>query len=699
MDYYFLKSIIGSNKKPIIPDKESKSFYIPKKRKDPYVEPTFNKEYFDSEKPDITLVSAVGATGKSTLAKELSHDLQLPLLDLGEHKPVGGNALTGILTDAYDPSNIGDIFSGIRDGSFGVIIDGVDEGKAKTNDETFRAFLDDVSKHIGKSNHTSIVMLGRTQSLEDCYLHFLGNGDDVGLATINTFSIDSAKTYVDTFTSGANEDHTEKYREARDLIINCISDAFQHEENESRFESFIGYPPVLDSISTALDEESNYVKITNKLEGNKDEEDIEVKTLYKISRYIIDRERNEKIIPQIVKPIVSSKPEDIRQKALEGAYTLRNQSARLVAHCLGENAEVTAIPDPNLQEQYEESLTEWLREHPFLDGNNFRNVVFEAVALAKLMSSDSEYLKKLARRYLRLSKGSYHLVYMMNIMGNNDIIDTSHIPPLVSASLEFRSTRSNVEVRVDGISHEEYDALTNPDTEANVSVNLLDKNSHGLKKEFSFRADIDDTDEIVLHSPVGGLFMTVPCEVALSGSGEIEILAPNEVSSRSLRFDTDSLVARPAPQGSSKSIIFRSRSVNGYLRDISINNAELTFSIEEFEGVHHPLYQYAEQHSPKNFDPNLKNKYIRLRRILREFRSHGKGSLAKYYEKIEHSRVLKNEIGKNILSSLLEDEILFKKDVMYHLDTDKLDTHLGVGWHDFRLGKQPDKLMDYLKKV
>jgi hypothetical protein len=115
--------------------------------------------------------------------------------------------------------------------------------------------------------------------------------------------------------------------------------------------------------------------------------------------------------------------------------------------------------------------------------------------------------------------------------------------------------------------------------------------------------------------------------------------------------------------------------------------------------VGYPVHQYARESDEPSFDPLLKNKYIRLRRMLREFRSHSKGQLAKYEEKIEDSRVLKNKLGEKILLRLIEDGILYKDGVMYILDTDKMASELGINWHDFRLGKIPDSLVEYLKSI
>jgi hypothetical protein len=114
----------------------------------PYIQPSFEKILFDSERPTIILISAVGASGKTALAENLSRETGLPILDLSKHQPVGANALTDVLTQAFDIQDISTVLGGLATGTFGVIIDGVDEGRSKTTKEAFEAFLDDIIRTV-----------------------------------------------------------------------------------------------------------------------------------------------------------------------------------------------------------------------------------------------------------------------------------------------------------------------------------------------------------------------------------------------------------------------------------------------------------------------------------------------------------------------------------------------------------------------
>ena len=165
MEYKALKSIVASQKGRTVPLSPSESFFVKTERVDPYIEPGFSKDEFPKEKPSILLVSALGASGKTTTAHALSFDIQMPILDLAKHKAVGDNTLTGILTTAYPIGEIGAVLEGLSKGTHGIIIDGIDEGRSKTTEQAFEAFLDDLIQRSKGSTSTTIVVFGRSQVL------------------------------------------------------------------------------------------------------------------------------------------------------------------------------------------------------------------------------------------------------------------------------------------------------------------------------------------------------------------------------------------------------------------------------------------------------------------------------------------------------------------------------------------------------
>jgi hypothetical protein len=310
MNFYSLSTIVAAKKKAIPMEESTDSFGLAPKRSEPYIEPTFSKVEFPQEKPVVILISAVGATGETTLAQVLSNQTCLPLLDLANHKPVGDNTLTGLLTSAFRVEDLSRVFEGIGQGTFGVIIDGIDEARSKTTEKAFEAFLDDIARLCKNASTTTFVLLGRTQILDDCWIYLTEKGITTGLITISPFDLDRAREYIDAFTPGPASSHPGEYREVRDLILERLSAAFGNitPENDQSFLSFIGYPPVLDAIVTLLREEQNYHRLSEELAGS-GIKDIEIELLSRIAVYILHREKEQKILPNILKPLIADMPQ------------------------------------------------------------------------------------------------------------------------------------------------------------------------------------------------------------------------------------------------------------------------------------------------------------------------------------------------------------------------------------------------------
>jgi hypothetical protein len=292
-----------------------------------------------------------------------------------------------------------------------VIIDGIDEGRSKTNEKAFEAFLDDIVRLCAGSEGTSFVLLGRTQILEDCWLYLEDKGVSTGLVNISPFDLDGAREYIDAFTDGQTSSHAAEYIEVRDGILNGLGAAFGDSATgtDEAFLSFIGYPPVLDAIATLLREEQNYHRIKGELQDT-DLNDVEIKLLHRIVSYILRREKEQKVIPNIVSPLVADMPQKDREAIAAQVFAAEEQCVRLVSYCLGKPLTLMEIKEPLINEKYEAQLLSWLPEHPFIAGRLFRSVVFEAVAIATLIASGTSLDVQLGIEYASSHKYNYHLV-------------------------------------------------------------------------------------------------------------------------------------------------------------------------------------------------------------------------------------------------------------------------------------------------
>jgi hypothetical protein len=363
LNYQDLRSIVGSSKSSFALSAATESFQAITDGERPYITPTFAKDSFDEEQPQFLLVSAVGASGKTALANKLSSDIGLPVLNLGKHPPVADNTLTGILTTSFPYENLAGVLIGLKNGTYGVIVDGIDEGRSKVNEQAFNAFLEDLIRLSSGSQKTTFVLLGRTQALIDCWVYLQGRGVSVGLASIEPFAREKAVEYIDTFAKPPVSGQREQYNTARDLILAKLEGAFSGQA--AQYLSFIGYPPVLDAIATLLKEEKNYQKLAADLQES-GSQGVQTDLLFKISAYLLKREKVDKVLPNVVQGLIAEFPAQIQGEIKARAYDFQEQSARLVSHCLGTPCALEIIPQPGLNLQYEEQVESFLADHPFL---------------------------------------------------------------------------------------------------------------------------------------------------------------------------------------------------------------------------------------------------------------------------------------------------------------------------------------------
>jgi len=537
--------------------------------------------------------------------------------------------------------------------------------------------------------------------VHDCWIYLSEQSIPTALITISPFTLTEAKEYIDTFV-GPRSSAT-YYATARDAILDKLARVFIGiaKQETSGFLSFIGYPPVLEAIVTLLANEQNYHKLLNDL-GDPEGQNVELSLLNRIAQYILRREREEKIIPNILLPLLEGTPAAIKKQALGEAFSTEEQCVRLVAHCLNRSLALSSLSEPVLNEQYESQLATVLPDHPFVTEGKFRNALFEALALATLMTSASANYLGLALDYLSSHKHSYYLVYMLDIASKGNLVALETLGPLLTAAMEFCSVRSMVELRVNGPDWEgDFDARNAGELEIEIEIEIVLEAETRESQIFEFRAGITGDSRLLLGSALGGAFISVPCDVELGGSQELELIAPLEINARTVTLNAKALFLRTMAQrkGSQFEVIINSQRLDAMMATITTNGVPLVFALAETKGVVYPTIQYAERTPQLPADPLLRQKYLRFRRILMEFRSHSKGALARYKGKIESERVLKGDVGEAVLGRLIRDGILSLQGEMYYLNPEQLRVHAGVSWQDLRKGMMPDAVSVYLRAI
>jgi hypothetical protein len=703
VNYNDLKSIVSAKKTTFTMSAPTASFYVVSQQERPYIEPSFTKDEFDEEKPRFLLITAVGASGKSALASKLSADTGMPILDLGIHPPVADNTLTGLLTTTFPLDQLSNILTSLKNGTYGVIIDGIDEGRSKVNEPAFNAFLEDLIKlSAGSSKAASFVLLGRTQALLDCWMYLLDKGISVGLASIDPFSREQAVRYINTFADPPVLGQRALYDATRDSILSRLASAFTDET--PKYLSFIGYPPVLDAIATLLREEKNYFKLSENLKEQGGSE-VEANLLFKIASYILDRERLAKILPNVVKGLLTEFPPSEQAKIEAVAFNSEEQAARLIAYSLKLPYKMEVIPQPGLNTQYEEKLGSFVAEHPFLvgGGHEFRNAIFEAVCLAILIAGGKQNHADLVNEYAKGRRSNLYLIQMLNQVVPGGNVDSRIVHVLIGAALEYRSVESKAEITIEPCVPLDQDAdqfELNSNIDLDILMEVISSKSDEVDKKFNFKFRIKGEDTVLLGSRLSACFIEMPCDVTLSGSEELELTAPDEISARQISLLSSGLVVRAQPKSSEKEVILEAREVVSSLTALPVETGvEFTVRVSQDAGLHYPLVKYAKKVETLPAVGGVRAKHLKLRKILTHFRSHSRGHMAKLRAKVENERVAGNDVGRPVLARLVRDGILVPEGNFYFLEPAKVDEFLGVSWMRLREGVVTPKLIEYLQSI
>lgn len=682
--------------------KDSGSFKIIQESNQYYIEPTFTVIESRNSLPGIILISAVGASGKSTLAKELSYRTHSMLLDLAAHDAVGSNSLTGLIASTYQPENMIAIFDSLKKGETGIIIDGVDEGKAKTTPNAFFAFLDDIAKQCEPASQgTSFIILGRSNVIEDCFVYLDDKKINVELWQLDPFNKEQAQKYIDKHQTINTEN--EHYKSVCQSIFNGLEKALQQSDNKDQDEvlRFLGYAPVLDTISDIIKEEKNLFTLSNDLKKEEFQND---KILCDILEYLLVREKN-KIYTNHVAPQQSflSKTEgnDIGNRI----YTPLEQAHRLISFCDGKQCKIKIFHDEKIQLEYEKVLYDngFLSEHPFLKVSRFRNQVFESYILAKIFLSNDLEAMQAACAYLEKHTPSYYLiVFMLQCNTNNNSIpaSASFLPHLLQSAMELKTRKTFVETEIDESEHEGFidvdiDVSSCPIEQENETTSKYEmQHRHTLKLVFS----TDEKKEIRFGNILDNVSACLPNYKVLMGD-------------RGSR-----LVLSPLVDIEAKAVVLSAKKLeisnSGIDNVISINAPEINIILDDYTNIPnldrlqiitqtslgYPFYQCQKDFLITCGDVKMEHA-LRLRKILLLFRSHSRGNMARYCNKIEHRRVLKGDWGRKLLNQLLADSILSKRGVMYFISPERIDEMLEVNWEQLRNGVFSEKFKQYINRI
>jgi len=672
-----------------------------------------------SDTPRVVILSAAGAVGKSTLAREIAFAKRAPLWDLAQADAVGGNSLTGQISASFGFKLAGEISAKLDNGELFLIVDALDEARVKANEAGFEAFVRDIAEVARAARGVAFVLLGRTQTALWTSLLLEDAGVQANLVSIRPFTRDQAERYIEARIGQMNAaarkriaDHRGPFEAARNLVFQLLERAIggDAEAAEDSVREFLGYAPVLETVAVLLGDEGNYQELIGRLtamgQDARAQIDRPLRVLDHVVKRLMERERAQKLQHNI-RPALQSVADAHGWDAWETLYQADEQISRLLGRILKRS--ILACPEmpPALRAAYEERLAEWLPEHPFLrEGEYPANKVFEsylfAVAMREYLTDISRHVEaKVADVDYKPSRLLADFYILLGEKDGTDVVSRRQIGYLYDSFLAGETGTLQVRLAIDEGDPDEDDAEDGEErATAEGEFELVYASADGSGRERietrSFKID-DSNNVLAFRRQLKDATIVTRGGVSLGGLlDDFEIGPRVDMRCGHLEFKSTGLVARGAVHGEENDgVTLEAQGCDSKLARKPVVRGKLSVFWPGADG--YPWTEYATAPGERFDDARMHQVSRRLRRIVLTLRSHSKGSLARLQDKVEHRRVLKGPLGEALLAKLCDDGVLELREGFYHWVPDRAAALLQISWHDLRNRQMSQGLREYLQ--
>ena len=620
----------------------------------------------------ILLVSAPGAVGKTTLAKQIAYHTGGIYIDLAQSEPVGGHTLSGGLVRAG-------VYERWQTETTTVLIDGLDEARLRVTQEAFEAFLDDV-RELSLARTLPTVLFGRSGSVQDAWLLLAMNDFEAPVFEIGYFGEEDAVEFA---TEKLRSDHPERMHPETDkraisLLLKRIRSQAEHDGDR-----FAGYAPVLQAVAEQVGNEGNPSALVAAVEKGTQQV-----TLQDVASSIMERERTK------LKPLNF---DDLELS--DRLYLADEQLHRLAARVYG-------IPEPDLPQMspvdaqtYENALKTWVADHPFLDGHDRpSSAVFDAVISTWTLRHSSNDAKNTATER-ELARGIAANPILSEIYINELYkSDELHIPPehigIVYLSLRARlSLGDEVSMLI-----EDTESTTTDDVlRAEVEITQLRRDERTSPPVVELVTDRQGLIRLGTH--VEDVEIVAPESCVEFGAGsEAMLIAPISIQCELLSTESKKLIVEQTPTTSMGAVYLEAKEFSGFqMTSVPVLRGKVRLAVSWPDARRHPWTSFVAKQMVVD-DPKIEEALRRLRKFVISFRSHSRGSLARFKGKIEHRRMTKGT-GQSVLELMLHENILNYKDSMYFLNADNLTEHTGLTYIDCMECRFGEKAIEFVRSA
>lgn len=619
----------------------------------------------------IVLVSAPGAVGKSTLAKQISFKCGAIYLDLATAEPVGGNTISGGILKSGLPALW-------KEERVAILIDGLDEARLRVTQEAYESFLVDIAD-LASGRSVPTILFGRTGAVLDAFLVFEINNVEVPVLEIGYYEFDSAVDFAMARIRTTKPNRSSEITERRAVsgLIRGLSQ--QTKTDEKRF---AGYAPVLQAVADRVGQASNPQVLVSEIESGGIPMSLEG-----ITSAILSRERGKLGNLSFSDPAIANT-----------LYQVDEQIHRLASRIYRINPPDIPKMSPKDAELYDSALKTWVNEHPFLDGSGKpSSAVFGAVISAWSMQNGEQTLAEKVLR-LELGRGAAANPFITEFYkpkaenGSENYIPADHIGVFYNSLRAGLSLGDSASLVID----DDENAVEEEALRAEIEITLARR---GEQTPHTRRFNTDQVNVISLGPYVEDVAVSARYATVDVGSGaEATFVAPVTIQCARLQIDSDRVIAEK-PVGSNISDVFLEAEefIGDKISMVPTTRGDVNLSVV-WPGSHaHPWTAFASEPTPIT-DPREQEALRRFRKFIISFRSHSKGSLGRYRFKIEHARMTKGS-GQAVLDALIRMRILSLVGSMYYLDPDALMQMIGASYHGCVRSQYSDRTIHFIRTI
>lgn len=690
IDRFWVPQFQGAS--PASTNKNIRGWYCNLEKNPYFVEPGLSlRESSGETSSSICFVAAPGAVGKSTFAREICARTGSIYLDLAQADSVAGNYVTGGLfraglTNQSAPQPVG------------LVIDALDEARLRVTQRSFYDFMHDLVT-VSREQNFRIVCFGRVSIIEEAWLLACDQEIEGPIFDISFFDNEKARSFVMATLNrlsaqagyeqlGPNlQAHFSVYKEVCAELVADIEKASASDDDGF----FSGYAPVLEAVATVLGQTSNpsTLKTTAMQEIKKGE------VLQRLTSHILEREASK------LRDQIETIPEDIKGTL----YTPEEQLDRLChiipgAPPYAPDSVIEKIPQDH-RDSYVRAVSSFIEQHPFLDGTarEASSAVFSAAIIAHaLFARDSERASAVERFLIdgKYKSNPFLIDFYLDKLRETE--NSTLVPPERIAAL-YDSIRARA--RAGDIAWMSIEGSEDSD-DADVEIQILSGQAALNNRPKVINITTSQIGCLKFAREIVDVSVSAPqIDISIGSGNPVEFVAPVYLSAARLQFDCQEIVCLKndkARNEADNSVVLESEEIlssNVSSAPVVRPGAELSVSWPGSNQYPWSTFsvEFAEIHE------DLGKKLQLFRRLIMAFRSHSKGRLARFKDKVEHFRMTKGPLGNAIRVHLMKDRIITLEGNMYFLDPDELGRRTGSSFQNIKMKNFNEQLKAYVGKM